>query len=211
MTGKLIVFEGIDGCGKTTQLRRLQSWLAEVRPDIKTYATREPGGSSLGEKIRRLLQDHSRLNPLAELFLLLASRSDHAKTLISPMIDTGVWVLSDRYSESTIAYQGYGEELGLDPRFLKELDFLAKGLVVSDLTLWIDTEPGIAEKRIDSRPFYLQDSSDRRDREFYDRVRAGYQALANESDRIIRIDGNSTEEDVARLIRDAVAGWMAKL
>lgn len=207
--GKFIVFEGIDGCGKTTQLRRLQSWLAEVRPDIKTYATREPGGTSLGVSLRELLKATPHLAPETELFLHLADRSHHVKQVIEPMIADGVWVLSDRHADSTIAYQGYGS--GLEIRTLDRLDILARGFLESDLVIWIDTDTKVARDRIQLRPL-IDDGWALNDQAFYQKVAEGYKKIwtANKG-HVLRVNGNDTEEEVARLIRDAVADWMAKL
>lgn len=209
MTGKLIVFEGIDGCGKTTQLRRLQSWLAEVRPDIKTYATREPGGTSLGDSLRELLKTTPHLAPETELFLHLADRSHHVKQVVEPMLADGMWVLSDRHADSTIAYQGHGS--GLRIRTLNQLDILARGFLESDLVIWIDIDTEVARDRIQLRPL-TDDDWTLNDRCFYQKVAEGYKKIwtANKG-HVLRVNGNGAEEEVARLIRDAVAGWMAKL
>lgn len=215
MQGKFIVFEGIDGCGKTTQLKHLHEWLDEVRPYTKVCSTREPGGTRLGEEIRRLLDSDPRLDLTTELFLFLASRSEHARAFIKPMLTNGAWVLSDRYADSTIAYYGYGECFGQEETLgiLERLNSVATMGVESDLTLWIDADPEIAMRRVHSRQM-IPDSwgLDPCELDFCKRVQAGYRVLAaNATDRIIRIDGNGAEEEVAQRIREAVGAWMEKM
>lgn len=169
--GKFIVFEGLDGCGKTTQLSLLQQAL-----EAKGYncrATREPGGTVLGEKIRRLLLDPGPpLNPVAEAMLFAASRAQHTEEIIKPALARGKVVLSDRYADSTLAYQGYGR--GLDTGFLSLLNTMAGGELLPDLTILLDIAPETGLNRITGPVDRLENER----LEFFYRVRRGYLELA---------------------------------
>ena len=120
MKGKLIVIEGIDGCGKTTQINEISKWLPNsglMSKNSELITTREPGGSLLGKKLRRLILDNDenyRPSYLAELLLYSADRAEHVSKIISPALKNKNWVLSDRFSGSTLAYQGYGRNINLD-------------------------------------------------------------------------------------------------
>ena len=118
MKGKFIVIEGIDGCGKTTQINELSKWLPKsglIKKKSKLITTREPGGSILGEKLRKLILDNeNKPSPLAELLLYSADRAEHISKIISPALNNNDWVISDRFSDSTLAYQGYGRDINLE-------------------------------------------------------------------------------------------------
>ena len=120
MKGKFIVFEGIDGCGKTTQIDKISKWLPDsglMKKNSKLIKTKEPGGSLLGEKLRNLILDNNKNNKpssLAELLLYSADRAEHVSKIISPALENNDWVLSDRFSDSTLAYQGYGRNINLE-------------------------------------------------------------------------------------------------
>ena len=140
MAGRFLVLEGIDGCGKTTQLKLLSQWLpgSGLMPAGATLLlTREPGGTPLGKALRELLlhppQD-SAPSPTAELLMYAADRAQHVEHLIRPALDRGDWVLSDRFSGSTLAYQGDGR--GLDASTIRDLERIATAGVTPDLTLW---------------------------------------------------------------------------
>ena len=120
MKGKFIVIEGIDGCGKTTQIDELSKWLPNsglIKKGSKLITTREPGGSHLGKKLRGLILDNNAKNKpssLAELLLYSADRAEHVSKIISPALNNNDWVISDRFSDSTLAYQGYGRNINLE-------------------------------------------------------------------------------------------------
>ena len=120
MIGKFIVIEGIDGCGKTTQIEEISKWLPNsglLKEDSKLITTREPGGSLLGKKIRGLILDNNQNympSSLAELLLYSADRAEHVSKIISPALNNNDWVISDRFSDSTLAYQGYGRDINLE-------------------------------------------------------------------------------------------------
>jgi dTMP kinase len=140
--GRFIVLEGIDGCGKTTQLEALREWLPGsglMPPGARVIVSREPGGTALGKALRELLlhpPGEAAPVPRAELLLYAADRAQHVETVLRPALERGDWVLCDRYTGSTAAYQGYGR--GLDTSLIGTLEYLAtRGLQV-DLTLWLD-------------------------------------------------------------------------
>jgi len=190
-----ITFEGTEGCGKSTQVQRLQARLEQS--GVPVIVTREPGGSPIGETIRELLQfaPHNReMMAETELLLFAASRAQLVREIIQPALRRGVCVISDRFLDSTTVYQGAARKL--DQRILEQLNRFAVGDCLPDVTFVLDVDPGIAEGR-------LQDSSRRPDRmeqqpnEFYEAVRRGYRDLAvRESNRVVLIDGNRPVEQI---------------
>ncbi|MBD2445684.1 dTMP kinase [Nostoc sp. FACHB-152] len=201
MSGKLIVFEGVEGCGKTTQMQLCCEWLQSLGVDV--IVTREPGGTQLGLELRRLLLEKSEDKPVAqitELLLYAADRAQHIAQELKPNLAAGKYILCDRYTDSTVAYQGYGR--GLDMSLIDQLNHIATGGLTSDLTIWldVDVEVGLQRKR-GSEP-----SLDRIEQEtiaFHRRVQQGYAdlAAANPS-RIVRIDGSLSKETVNHLIQE---------
>nr|WP_310481989.1 dTMP kinase [Chamaesiphon sp. VAR_48_metabat_403] len=190
MSGKLIVFEGVEGAGKTTQLQQTAEWLKSWYQDRRSViVTREPGGTKLGQQIRQLLLDDldSEVSYRTELLLYGADRAQHVESLIKPHLDRGDWVLCDRFTDSTIAYQGYGR--GFDLLEIEKVNQIATGGLQSDLTLWLDLDVSIGLERV-----LVRGKPDRMERaaiDFHQRVRRGYQELANiYPDRIVRIDAD---------------------
>ncbi len=196
--GKFITFEGGEGSGKSTQVSRLKAALEAAGHDV--LLTREPGGTWLCEQIRALLKDQETDAPCAraELLLFLASRAQLVRTVIRPALEAGRWVISDRFSDSTLAYQGYGRGLNLDALRLTN-DFACEGLK-PDLTLLLCVDPAVAVARMRRRESATQTAADRIERagdDFHARLRLGYDALAREEPaRIVRIDANGTEDEV---------------
>ncbi len=186
--GLFITFEGIDGSGKTTQLKLLHSHLLEK--GIATIAAREPGGTELGESIRQILL-HSRthgLRPIGELLLYYASRHQNLHENILPALARGEWVLCDRYADASMAYQGYGR--GIDLQFIQDLDQAVIGQRLPDLTFLIDLEPTLALSR--ARVRNRQGSVDEgrfesEPLEFFEKVRQGYLSLARQEPQRFRI------------------------
>jgi dTMP kinase len=140
--GRFVVLEGIDGCGKTTQLEALRQWLPGsglLPPGAGVTVSREPGGTALGQALRALLlhpPGEAAPVPRAELLLYAADRAQHVETVLRPALERGDWVLCDRFTGSTAAYQGYGR--GLPLALIDTLESLATGVLQADLTLWLD-------------------------------------------------------------------------
>ncbi len=205
--GKFITFEGGEGCGKSTQVRRLAAALEEK--GIKVLLTREPGGTRLAEQIRGLLKDETQDPPVdrAELLLFLAARAQLVKDVIRPALESGTWVVSDRFSDSTIAYQGYGRGLPLD--FVRAAnDFACEGLV-PDLTLLLDLDPETAAARMRGREAATHTTADRIETAgdaFHARLRKGFLELAAaNAPRIVKIDASGTPDEVWENVRKAVS------
>ncbi|HEY2776044.1 MAG TPA: dTMP kinase [Candidatus Binatia bacterium] len=204
--GFFITLEGIEGCGKSTQARRLQSRLAG--PGRHVVLTREPGGTATTAPIRALLADPaSQLDPTAELMLFLADRAQHVATVIQPALAAGSIVVCDRYCDSTLAYQGYGR--GHDLAWLEDLNRRASHGVVPDLTLWIDCAIETGLRRAKQRAGGPGDRFEIEPLAFHDKIRRGFAALATRfASRIVRIDGNRGEEEVAS---DCIAAVQSRL
>lgn len=195
MQGKFITFEGIDGCGKTTQLDLLAQHL--TAKDIAVVKTKEPGGTQLGNSLRNLLlNDPIALNPYAEVLLFLADRIHHIETIIKPALSKGQWVLSDRFMDSTIAYQGYGRHIDLE--WINKVADIQAMQLNPDLTFFIDLSAEESTKRI------LDKKKDKMESEslvFMQNVRKGFQALAQtHKERIVSIQANQTIEQIAKEI-----------
>ncbi|MGA7936561.1 MAG: dTMP kinase [Kovacikia sp.] len=210
MRGRLIVFEGVEGCGKTTQLGRSRQWLIESGWLAKLQSmgclqqlvmTREPGGTQLGSDIRQLLMGQPGREPIqdrAELLLFAADRAQHVEGFLHPHLDQGALILCDRYTDSTLTYQGYGR--GLDLSLIAQLNQVATNGLESDLTLWLDLDVEIGLAR--SRKRGILDRIEQSDLTFHQRVQQGFAALARTCPtRIVRIDANQSESDVAEQIQ----------
>ena len=200
--GKFITFEGGEGCGKSTQIKRLKEALE--REGVETVLTREPGGTWLSEEIRHLIKDQTTDAPCdrSELLLFLAALAQLVRNVIRPALEAGKWVLSDRFSDSTLAYQGYGRGLPLDD--LRQMnEFSCEGLK-PDLTLLLDVSPETSCARMRSREASTATTADRIERagdEFHARLRAGFAELAKaEPERVITIDANGTPDEVWELV-----------
>jgi dTMP kinase len=206
-----ITFEGIEGCGKTTQIKRLAGRLEER--GVKLISTLEPGGTRIGQDIRKVLLDskNSHLAPLAELILYAADRAQHIEEVIKPALDQGKWVLCDRFFDATVAYQGAGR--GLDMSLIKTLNDLVTKGIRPDLTLLLDCPPetGIerAVKRININGEAGQDRFEREKMEFHKRVREGYLEIARrEQRRFAIIDATLSEDRVEEEIFRVVSPFI---
>ena len=167
MTGVLITFEGVEGSGKTTQLLRLERYLK--RTGRRVERTREPDGTRLGLAVRRVFERPGvRPEPLAEVFLFMAARRQHVAEKIRPWLGRGRLVLSDRFTDATLAYQGHGR--GVDLGLIRELNVRATEGIAPDLTLLFDLDPAEGFRRIGRR----RDHFERERIEFHRRVRRGY-------------------------------------
>ena len=196
MSGLLITFEGVEGSGKTTQMTRLERWLrAKGR---RVSCTREPDGTRLGTAVRRLFELEP--EPLVEVFLFMAARHQHVAEKIRPWLERGRLVLSDRYADATVAYQGYGR--GVDPDLIRELNVRATGGVLPDLTLLFDLDPAEGFRRMGRR---RRDAFERETLAFHRRVRRGYlEILRAEPKRVRLIDAAPAPAKVAAEVQAVV-------
>jgi dTMP kinase len=181
-----ITFEGIDGCGKSTQLRLLASVLRMRGVEVVT--TREPGGTPLGQKLRHaLLEAEGQVDPLAELLLYAADRAQHVRALVRPALASGHIVLSDRYADATVAYQGAGR--GFETQTVAEIIALATGGLKPDLTLLFDLPVAEAQERASHRTRNGRpgDRLDSEDEAFHTRVREAYLRIASDDPARVRV------------------------
>lgn len=206
MRGKFITFEGGEGCGKSTQIARLAAWLRGK--GVEVVLTREPGGTRLAELIRGLLKDELLDPPTArsELLLFLAARAQLVEKTVAPALAAGKWVLSDRFSDSTFAYQGYGRGLPLET--LRLINAFACDGLTPDLTLLLDVDPATAAARMRRREAETETPADRIERagdDFHARLRAGFLELAAaEPARIKVVDANGTPDEVWSAVEAAM-------
>jgi len=223
--GKFVTFEGLDGTGKSTQLRKLASALRSA--GHKVVETREPGGTAAGEKIRRVLLDSATqgLSPLAEMALMFASRAQHIAEVIDPALEQGHIVLCDRFTDSTEAYQGFGRKLGSED--VQKLHHVLCGDLQPDLTILLDSDPamsvGRARRRNQRASNRANNNSNKsakhadenrfehQNRAFFARVHAGYQAIAaREPQRVVAVDASGSPAQTHRRIME-VMGRKLKL
>lgn len=198
MRGRLITFEGIDGSGKSTQIRRLSARLADE--GIAVRVLREPGGTPIGEAIRRILLDkaHTGMCMETELLLFAAARAQLVREVILPDLESGQWVICDRFIDSTAAYQGFGRSL--DQTVIRSLNQLAIGACRPDITILLDLPVECALERLSGRR-HKQDRLDLESVSFMQRTRDGYRQLAAlEPDRITVVDAAKPEEEQAEQI-----------
>ena len=212
--GKFITFEGLDGTGKSTQLRRLAATLRAA--GHKVVETREPGGSSTGERIRKVLldSDTAGLSPRAEMALMFASRAQHIAEVIEPALEHGSIVLCDRFTDSTEAYQGSGRKLGT-PAVL-ELHRILCGDLQPDLTILLDSNPSMSvnrarrrnkrKSRTSSRGHADENRFEQETRAFFSRVRDGYLSIAKrEHARVAVVNASGTPAQTHRQIMEVVS------
>ena len=228
MQGKFIVFEGVEGSGKTTQIQRTQTWLlsgglpypaSQLITQIVT--TREPGGTALGQRLRQILLQSTDdlIQNRAELLLYAADRAQHVEAYLRPLLAAGAMILCDRYTDSTVAYQGYGREL--DQIVIEQLNQIATGGLVSDLTFWLDIDVELGLSRARDRAAATQNASqtttqtttqttaqdriERADLSFHRRVQQGFTELAKQyPQRIVRIDASQSPDGVSRQIQQVL-------
>jgi dTMP kinase len=210
--GKFVTFEGLDGAGKSTQLERLAGKLRAGGLDV--IVTREPGGTETGDKIRRLLLDTgtSGLTPRAELALMFASRAQHIAEVILPGVEAGRTVLSDRFTDSSEAYQGGGRKLGSQP--VLELHQALCGGLKPDLTILMDSDVDSSVERARRRnlarsrsPVSQEGRFERENRAFFTRVRNAYLEIAKrEPGRVAVVDARGTPDETHLKIIEIVRG-----
>lgn len=198
--GYFITVEGSDGVGKSTQIHNIENYFLKLGYEVQL--TREPGGTRIGDKLRDILLDVSNdeMNEMTEMLIYAASRAQHIKELIEPSLKKGKIVISDRYIDSSIAYQGYGRRLGEDA--VKIVNEYASFGLIPDLTFWLDLDPELGRKRILSRSI-IQDKDVTFDRieleknDFHNRVREGYKEIARKNpERVHRIDASLKADEV---------------
>ena len=202
-----ITFEGVEGSGKTTQIQHLKRYLTQK--GIPCRVTREPGGCPIGEKVRKILlnPDHREMSPLSELLLYEASRAQHVRDVIKPLLKKGMVVLCDRFSDASIAYQGYGRKVDL--KLVERLNRLSSQGIKPDITFLLDCPSDVGLKRALQRNRMLKKEKEERfEREkiqFHHRVRRGYLSIAKkEPNRVKIIDTREGEEKVFEKIRRIV-------
>jgi len=202
-----ITFEGIEGCGKSTQARRLVNRLRDA--SVSLVFTLEPGGTRVGSDIRKILLDSSNsgLSPLAELFLYEADRAQHVEEKIRPALEQGKWVVCDRFFDATTVYQGFAR--GQDMKLIRDLNEKACFGIRPDMTFLIDcpVEIGLkrALKRNEGVPQVGQDRFEREEKDFHEAVRQGYLTMANEDpERIVVVDCKLNQDELEAVIFEHV-------
>ena len=201
--GRFITLEGIEGVGKTTNIEFLRGLLEQKGIDV--LVTREPGGTPLAEEVRDVLlkaRDES-LDPITESLLIFAARTQHVSTVIQPALNEGRWVLCDRYTDATYAYQGGGRGVALET--LERLAEFAQGSLWPDLTIYLDAPVDKALARIANRQ---PDRFETEDSEFFARVRARYLAIEESEERVVLIDATQSIEEVRLRLVDAITDFL---
>jgi dTMP kinase len=207
MKGKFITIEGTEGVGKSTNIATIEKWFTASGIDF--LSTREPGGTSLGEEIRQLLLSHrsEKIDAMAELLLIYAGRAQHINEKIVPALEAGTWVLCDRFTDATYAYQGYGR--GLKEELITALADMVHGQLQPDLTMLLDIDPKIGLARIKKRR--SPDRFEKEEQAFFDRVRQGYYAqITKNSGRYCLIDASQSPAQVAGNIQTCLDNFVAK-
>ena len=204
MKGKFIVIEGIDGCGKTTQINELSKWLPKsglIEKNSKLITTREPGGSLLGKKLRQLILDNNQNNKpssLAELLLYSADRAEHVSKIISPALKNNDWVISDRFSDSTLAYQGYGRNINLE--IIKNIESIVCQGEYPDLTFFLEISP---EESLLRRKNEIPDRIESEGIKFLDKVNEGFKLIAKEKNRKV-ISASQNIKTISNQIKETL-------
>jgi dTMP kinase len=199
-----VTFEGPEGGGKTTQMRRLAAYLQEQGIDV--LATREPGGTPIGDRVRAILLDplNAEMQPQAEYLLFSAARAQHVAQVIRPHLQRGGVVLCDRYADASLAYQGYGYQLDLD--LLRIITHFATGGLVPDLTFCLDVPVEVGLRRKAKGAGDAWNRMEQKEVDFHLRVRAGYLAMAaREPARWAVIDAAQTVDDIQATLRNLLA------
>ena len=204
MPAVLITVEGVEGSGKSTQCARLAQHLGGR--GLEVVRTSEPDGTPLGMRVRALFEAQGPTpTPLTQTFLFMAARQEHVTRVIAPALARGAVVISDRYADATVAYQGYGQ--GMDVQTIRELNMLATGGVVPDLTLVLDLDPAAGMRRIRGRAL---DTFEKMDTAFHRRVREGYLEIARaDKNRVVVLDADREPDalhaDIVRAVDELLA------
>lgn len=193
----LISFEGIDGCGKSTHIKKLKAYLTDKGYDVHVF--REPGGTPLSEQIREiLLNSKDDIHPLAESLLFSAARAQLVATRIRPLLDTGAIVILDRFYDSTTAYQGYGRQAVPVPD-IERLNKLATQNLEPDITIYLKLDPEMAYQR--RKKVRKEDRMEQAGADFFKRVNAGFDALAAREKRIVAFDSSRSAAETFEAIK----------
>ena len=193
----LISFEGIDGCGKSTHIKKLKAYLTDRGYDVHVF--REPGGTPLSEQIREiLLNSKDDIHPLAESLLFSAARAQLVATRIRPLLDTGAIVILDRFYDSTTAYQGYGRQAIPVPD-IERLNKLATQNLEPDITIYLKLDPEVAYRR--RKKVRMEDRMEQAGSDFFKRVNAGFDALAAREQRIVAFDASRSAAETFEAIK----------
>jgi dTMP kinase len=195
-----ITFEGLDFCGKSTQVKLLENYLIEN--DIQLKLIREPGGTSISEKVRDILLDkkNSEMTIETELILFAASRSQLVNQVILPALNEGIFVISDRFHDSSIAYQSFGRGIDLD--FVVNLQNFVIGQAVPDITFYLDIT--VEEMLSRKRSFKQIDRIESSENDFYEKVREGYLYLSDKHNRFRKIDGTLPVEEIHSIVLNEI-------
>ena len=207
MSGRFVTVEGGEGAGKTTQIAFMRAYLE--RRGCRVVATREPGGTPLGEEIRALLLGHRHggMTPAAETLLMFAARAEHLEYVVRPALAAGCWVLCDRFTDATYAYQGGGRGLSLER--IAVLEAWVQGALRPDLTLLLDVSVAVGLERAGKRG--KADRFEREAVEFFERVRAVYlERASHDSDRCRIVDASRPVETVRADVETVLAEWLER-
>ena len=209
MKGKFIVIEGIDGCGKTTQIDELSKWLPKsglIKKGSKLITTREPGGSQLGKKLRSLILDNNENNKpssLAELLLYSADRAEHVSKIITPALKNDDWVISDRFTDSTLAYQGYGRNINLE--IIKNIESIVCQGEYPDLTFFLEISP---EESILRRKNEIPDRIESEGIKFLEKVNKGFKLIAKEKNWEV-ISATQNIQNISNQIKETILRYFS--
>jgi len=198
--GRFVTLEGVDGAGKSTHI----PWIAEQLRALghAVVVTREPGGTPLAEKLRELVLSQP-MDPVTETLLVFSARADHVRTVIQPALERGDWVLCDRFSDATLAYQGAGK--GVSREWIAQLALATHGALKPDRTLVFDCSYEVSRQRLQGAARAL-DRFESEERDFFERVRAAYARLAREEPQRVRlIDGSRSIEQIRAQLRPHLA------
>lgn len=198
--GRFVTLEGVDGAGKSTHV----AWIAERlrAPGRKVLVTREPGGTPLAERLRELVLAEP-MDPIAETMLLFAARTDHVQREIGPALAAGDWVLCDRFTDATFAYQGGGK--GVATELIAHLALVSHDGLLPDRTLVFDCPYEVSRERL-NRAARAPDRFEREDRDFFERVRQAYLALArSDPERIRVIDATGTPDEIKKMVEEEIS------